>query len=188
MGNRLSKIYTRTGDDGSTGLGDGQRVGKDSLRVQAYGNADELNSHIGHLLALGAPQSVSAVLACVQHHLFDIGSELCVPEMVSIEQALVDWLEGRLDEINAELPYLKEFILPGGNQAAAVCHVARTVCRRTERDVIALSRVESVNPVSIKYLNRLSDYLFVAAREILRSAGAAEVCWQPHQALPGGAR
>ena len=177
MGNRLSKIYTRTGDGGTTGLGNGERVGKDHIRVSAYGGTDELNSHIGHLLSLDIPVDVRDVLIAVQHHLFDIGGELCVPDRIVIAQERIDWIEAELDSLNGDLPYLKEFILPGGSQAAAVCHIARTVCRRVEREVVALNRVEAVNPLSIKYLNRLSDYLFVAARVILRQAGDREVYW-----------
>ncbi len=178
MGNRLSKIYTRTGDGGTTGLGNGERVDKDSIRVAAYGTTDELNSHIGHLLSLDVPHAIAVALTSVQHHLFDIGGELCIPEYSVVEQDRVEWLENQLDLLNKDLPYLKEFILPGGNQPAAVCHIARTVCRRAEREVVTLARTETVNPVSLKYLNRLSDYLFVAARVILRDAGDREIYWQ----------
>lgn len=177
MGNRLSKIYTRTGDAGTTGLGNGERIEKDNIRVCAYGTTDELNSHIGHLLSLEIPNAVAATLLMIQHHLFDIGGELCIPGHVVITQARIDWIEAQLDTLNSDLPYLKEFILPGGNQASAVCHVARTVCRRAEREVVALNRCEPVNPHALKYLNRLSDYLFVAARVILRQAGEREVYW-----------
>ena len=181
MGNRLSKIYTRTGDDGSTGLGNGERVPKDSLRVAAYGTVDELNSHIGYVLALQLPDIVRTTLTTVQHHLFDVGGELCVPDHTVIEEAYVSWLEKQLDAINADLPYLKEFILPGGNQAAAACHIARTVCRRAEREIVSLARDEVINAVSQNYLNRLSDYLFVASRVILCAAGDSEVLWQRHR-------
>ena len=178
MGNRLSKIYTRTGDGGTTGLGNGDRVDKDSIRVSAYGTTDELNSHIGYLLALGVPDDINRVLTTIQHHLFDIGGELCVPDYTVIETGSVEWIESELDALNNDLPYLKEFILPGGNRAAAACHIARTVCRRAEREVVTLARSESINPVSLKYLNRLSDYLFVVARVILRESGDKEVYWQ----------
>ncbi len=177
MANRLSKIYARTGDDGTTGLGNGGRIDKDSMRVCTYGTSDELNSHIGHLLSLEIPQNIRSTLDMVQHHLFDIGGELSIPGHTVLQQDRIDWIEKELDALNSDLPYLKEFILPGGNQASAVCHIARTVCRRTEREIVALARVEEVNPISLKYLNRLSDYLFVAARAILRQAGDKEVYW-----------
>ncbi len=186
MGNRLSKIYTRTGDDGSTGLGNGDRIEKDNIRVCAYGTTDELNSHIGHLLSLAIPNHMAATLVLVQHHLFDIGGELCIPGHTVIEQARIDWLEAELDALNKDLPYLKEFILPGGSQASAVCHIARTVCRRAERETVTLSRHEAVNPLALKYLNRLSDYLFVAARVILRQAGDNEVYWNKQTANNDG--
>jgi cob(I)alamin adenosyltransferase len=177
MGNRLSKIYTRTGDDGTTGLGNGERIEKDDIRVCAYGTTDELNSHIGHLLSLELPRDIQSTLNQVQHHLFDIGGELCIPGHLVIQQERVEWIEKALDALNGDLPYLKEFILPGGNQASAVCHIARTVCRRAERETVTLARGEEVNPISLKYLNRLSDYLFVAARVILRHTGDKEVYW-----------
>ncbi len=179
MGNRLSKIYTRTGDDGSTGLGDGHRVGKDSLRVAAYGTVDEANSCIGVVLAQSAvPDDVRACLTRVQHQLFDLGGELCIPGMELVFDADVDALEGNLDNFNDPLPPLKDFILPGGSLAAAHCHVARTVVRRAERETIALSRAEYVRPQVIRYLNRLSDLLFVVARVLSRVEGGSEVLWQ----------
>jgi len=179
MGNRLSKIYTRTGDDGSTGLGDGSRVGKDSLRVSAYGCVDELNSTIGMVLASEHVDSeVSEVLGQVQHALFDLGGELCIPGMAMIEDADIERLEQVLDRLNDPLPVLKEFILPGGGMAAACCHLARTVCRRAEREVIALARVEDVRPQAQRYLNRLSDLLFVISRVLARDSGHGEVLWQ----------
>ncbi|MEM7208385.1 MAG: cob(I)yrinic acid a,c-diamide adenosyltransferase [Pseudomonadota bacterium] len=178
MGNRLSKIYTRTGDSGTTGLGNGERIEKDHIRVESYGTTDELNSHIGCVLACDVPDNIRDTLTRIQHHLFDIGGELCIPDHVVITDEHVSWVESRLDELNEDLPYLKEFILPGGNMACSHCHVARTVCRRAERNAISLSRVESINPVTIKYLNRLSDYLFVAARVLARVCGDGEVYWK----------
>ena len=177
MGNRLSKIYTRTGDDGSTGLGDGSRVGKDSARVDAYGTVDEANSCIGLLLASDMPDDVRALLTRIQHQLFDLGGELCIPGHAAIHDADVDALEQRLDHYNDDLPALKDFILPGGGEAAARCHIARTVVRRAERETVALSRHEDVRPQAIRYLNRLSDLLFVLARVLARASGHGEVLW-----------
>ena len=179
MGNRLSRIYTRTGDDGTTGLGDGSRVPKDSLRVEAYGTVDELNSVLGVLLAVpGLPQAVTACLTEVQHELFDMGGELCIPGHRAISDAQVTRLEHTLDELNEALPPLKEFILPGGGAAAAACHLARTVARRAERRVVTLARAESVGPGVGKYLNRLSDLLFVIARVLARHERGTEVLWR----------
>ncbi|GHA89833.1 cob(I)yrinic acid a,c-diamide adenosyltransferase [Cognatilysobacter bugurensis] len=177
MGNRLSKIYTRTGDDGSTGLGDGSRVGKDSLRVDAYGTVDEANSTIGLVLASDVPDDVRTLLTAVQHQLFDLGGELCIPGHAAIFDADIERLEQHLDAFNDPLPPLKDFILPGGGEAAARCHIARTVVRRAERDAVALSRVEPVRPEAIRYLNRLSDLLFVLARVLARVSGHGEVLW-----------
>lgn len=178
MGNRLSKIYTRTGDAGDTGLGDGTRVAKDSLRVEAFGCVDELNSHIGLLIAQAAlPADIRATLTEVQHELFDLGGELCIPGHQAIDDAQVARLEQALDALNADLPPLKEFILPGGNVAAASAHVARAVCRRAERRVVGLAREERVNAPAIAYLNRLSDLLFVVARVLARADGG-EVLWR----------
>lgn len=182
MGNRLSKIYTRTGDDGSTGLGDGSRTDKDGTRVAAYGTTDELNSHIGIVMAHGVPDDVARVLHEVQHHLFDLGGELCIPGHQAIQQSHIDWLEQTLDHFNESLPALKDFILPGGSLAAANCHVARTVCRRAERLVVSLQRDETVPPFSMRYLNRLSDLLFVVARVIALHGGGREVLWQKDRA------
>ena len=178
VGNRLSKIYTRTGDDGTTGLGDGTRVAKDSARVASYGTVDELNSVIGVVLAQEIPAAVRETLTQVQHDLFDLGGELCIPGMEMIHAADIDRLETTLDGFNADLPALKDFILPGGGAAAAHCHVARTVCRRAEREVVALARSEPVRAEAIRYLNRLSDLLFVIARVLARSSGHGEVLWQ----------
>ncbi len=181
LGNRLTKIYTRTGDEGTTGLGDGTRVAKTSLRVVAYGTTDELNSVIGMVLALELPDNISEVLTEVQHHLFDLGGELCIPGHVAVEEVHITWLETRLDELNDDLPALKNFILPGGSQAAAACHLARTVCRRAERCVIELGDIETIPPQSIIYLNRLSDLLFVVARVLARANGGSEVMWQSNR-------
>ena len=179
MGNRLSRIYTRTGDDGTTGLGDGSRVPKDSLRVEAFGTVDELNSSIGVLLATPEiPPGVVASLTEVQHELFDLGGELCIPGHRAIGAAHVTRLEKSLDEFNDALPPLKEFILPGGGPAAAACHMARAIARRAERRVWTLARVESVSAEVAKYLNRLSDLLFVLARVLARASGHGEVLWQ----------
>jgi cob(I)alamin adenosyltransferase len=179
MGNRLSKIYTRTGDDGSTGLGDGSRVDKDSPRVTAYGTVDELNSTIGMVLACEPlPGAVREALTQVQHELFDLGGELCIPGMAMIDDGDITRLEQVLDGFNDPLPPLKDFILPGGGMAAASCHLARTVCRRAERDVVALGRVEQIRPQAPRYLNRLSDLLFVIARVLARDSGHGEVLWQ----------
>jgi cob(I)alamin adenosyltransferase len=186
MGNRLSKIYTRTGDDGSTGLGDGSRVPKDSARVAAYGTVDELNSAIGMVLACdGVPPEVREALTQVQHELFDLGGELCIPGMAMVQDADVARLETVLDALNEPLPPLKEFILPGGGMAAACGHLARTVCRRAEREVIALARVEDIRPQPQRYLNRLSDLLFVICRVLARAGGHGEVLWQ-HERRPRG--
>jgi len=181
MGHRLSKIYTRTGDSGTTGLGDGSRVDKDSLRVEAYGTVDELNSQIGLIIAFGVDTLIANQLLDIQHDLFDLGGELCVPGYSAITDTHVDILEATLDEHNKDLPALKEFILPGGNLAAATCHVARTVCRRAERITISLSRAETVNPPVIKYLNRLSDLLFVLCRVFARQGGESEVLWDKNR-------
>ena len=177
MGHRLSKIYTRTGDDGTTGLGDGSRVAKDSLRVDAYGTVDELNSHLGLVLAYEIPVSLREALSEIQHLLFDLGGELCIPGSVLIKPEHVEWLEQELDKLNDELPMLKEFILPGGNAPAAACHICRTVCRRAERLMVGLSRGEAVEPASLAFVNRLSDFLFVAARVLARTDGG-EVLWR----------
>jgi len=179
MGPRLSKIYTRTGDDGTTGLGDGSRVDKDSLRVEAYGTVDELNSIIGMILAYNLPDAVRDCLVNVQHDLFDLGGEFSVPGHQAIQDSYVTRLETTLDAFNAELPNLKEFILPAGGLATSTTHLARTVCRRAERRTITLSRQETINPIAITYLNRLSDLLFVIARVLARFENGHEVLWQP---------
>ena len=181
MGNRLSRIYTRTGDDGSTGLGDGMRVPKEHLRVEAYGTVDEANSAVGVVLAVpGLPQDIVDCLVETQHKLFDLGGELCIPGHRAIEAGDVERLETTLDQFNDRLPPLKDFILPGGGPAAAACHVARTVTRRAERRVWALARAEYVAPEVPQYLNRLSDLLFVVARVLARHENGSEVLWR-HQ-------
>ena len=177
MGNRLSKIYTRTGDDGSTGLGDGTRVGKDSARVTAYGTVDEANSSIGVVLATPVPDEIRVLLTRVQHQLFDLGGELCIPGHAAITGQDVDALEQQLDHFNEHLPPLKDFILPAGGEAAARCHLARTIVRRAERETVTLARHDAVRPEAIRYLNRLSDLLFVLARVLARADGQGEVLW-----------
>jgi len=179
MGHRLSRIYTRTGDDGSTGLGDGVRVPKEHLRVEAYGTVDEANSAVGMVLAVSSlPQSVIDCLIEVQHKLFDLGGELCIPGHRAIMSGDVERLEQALDGFNEHLPPLKDFILPGGGPAAAACHLARTVTRRAERRVWSLARVEAVAPEVPQYLNRLSDLLFVIARVLARHEHGSEVLWR----------
>ena len=177
MGHRLSKIYTRTGDDGTTGLGDGTRTQKDSLRVEAFGTVDELNSAIGVLVAALADARLKDILLDVQHDLFDLGGELCIPGTELIADRHTNRLEKELDGLNADLPPLKDFILPGGSPAAAQAHLARTICRRAERRVISLARHEPVNEPVIRYLNRLSDLLFVIARAVARASGKGEILW-----------
>jgi cob(I)alamin adenosyltransferase len=178
MGNRLSKIYTRTGDDGTTGLGDGSRVAKDSARVEAYGTVDEANSSIGLILAVDVlPENVRECLTAVQHDLFELGGELCIPGHSAVKQEFIDRLESELDGFNADLPMLKEFILPGGGPAAAACHLARTIVRRAERRVGTLAGIEDIRPETGKYLNRLSDLLFVIARVLARAESGQEVLW-----------
>ena len=177
MGNRLSKIYTKTGDDGTTGLGDGTRVAKDSARVNAYGTVDEANSTIGLLLASDVPNDVRELLVRIQHQLFDLGGELCIPGHAAVFDADIDALEAQLDHFNDGLPALKEFILPGGGEAAARCHIARTVVRRAERRTVELARLEDIRPQPVHYLNRLSDLLFVLARVLARASGHGEVLW-----------
>jgi cob(I)alamin adenosyltransferase len=178
MGHRLTRIYTRTGDAGTTGLGDGSRVAKDTPRIEAIGAVDELNSQIGTLAAEPLPDPVADCLAAIQHDLFDLGGELSIPGHAAITDAHVLRLEKLLDGFNAELAPLKEFILPGGSRPAALCHVARSVCRRAERRVVSLSSAEQVSASAQRYLNRLSDLLFVLCRVINRAAGVKDVYWQ----------
>ena len=179
MGHRLSRIYTRTGDDGSTGLGDGSRVKKTSARIQAIGTVDELNSLVGVLLVHEMPPNLRTMLTDIQHELFDLGGELSIPGRITVSDKQVKRLETLLDGLNEDLPALKEFILPGGSEVAAVCHLARAVCRRAERDVVHLGETEKINPASTIYLNRLSDLMFVTARVLNVHAGRTDVLWTP---------
>jgi cob(I)alamin adenosyltransferase len=182
MGHRLSRIVTRTGDDGTTGLGDGSRVAKDSGRIEAIGAVDELNSTIGVILAEPLPTPVAALLTDIQHDLFDLGGELSIPGHTALTTAHSDRLEAAVEHYNADLPMLKEFILPGGTRQAALVHVARTVCRRAERTLVALAAGAAVSTASRIYLNRLSDLLFVLARALNRAGGAPDVLWQKNRA------
>jgi len=178
MGHRLSKIYTRTGDAGTTGLGDGKRVSKNSLRIHSLGEVDELNAVIGVLLTETLPEEVRALLTDVQNDLFDLGGEVCIPGMNMISANQVERLERALDHFNEPLPPLKDFILPGGTRAAALAHLARTVCRRAERTLVGLALEEAVNDAPRQYLNRLSDLLFVLGRALNRAGGRGDVLWQ----------
>lgn len=178
MGNRLSKIYTRTGDDGTTGLGDGSRINKDSLRVEAMGDVDELNSVIGILLTETVSDILVATLIQIQHDLFNVGGEICIPGYVILHKERIENLEESIDALNGSLAPLKEFILPGGTKAAAYCHLARTVCRRAERKLVELHRNEKVTDISLQYLNRLSDLLFVMCRIINKEANVSDVLWK----------
>jgi cob(I)alamin adenosyltransferase len=177
MPNRLTRIITRTGDDGTTGLGDGRRVNKDDARIEAIGTVDELNSVIGLVLAQGLEPGIADMLTQVQHWLFDLGGELALPGRTLVDGQSVERLERWLEALNAPLPPLREFVLPGGVPAAAHCHLARTVCRRAERCLARLSRHESVNSDTLKFLNRLSDLLFVMARTLNRAVGEPELGW-----------
>ena len=178
MANRLTKIYTRTGDAGTTGLADGSRVTKDAPRIEAIGSVDELNSVIGLLLCEDMPATIRACLTGVQHDLFDLGGELSVPGHAIMSEAHSRRLEDALDAFNAALPALKDFILPGGSRAASLAHVARTVCRRAERALVAQNRTEALAPPLLQYVNRLSDLLFVLARTLNRHAGGDDIYWQ----------
>lgn len=178
MGHRLSKITTRTGDGGDTGLGDGSRVRKDSRRVAALGEIDELNSALGVLLAEPMPETIRRNLEGIQHDLFDLGGDVSIPGRATMTSAQVERLETLLEELNAGLPRLKEFILPGGTRAAGLAHLARTVCRRAERSLVALSSSEEVADAGRIYLNRLSDLLFVLGRVLNREGGRGDVLWQ----------
>jgi cob(I)alamin adenosyltransferase len=178
MANRLSKIYTRTGDAGTTGLGDGTRIAKDSLRVAAMGDVDELNSIIGLLLTEPISTEICEVLTRIQHDLFDMGGEICMPGYSMIKLERVTALENMLDKWNDTLTPLKEFILPGGSRAAAYCHLARTVCRRAERTMTTLNTHEKITEISMQYINRLSDLLFVLCRILNKEAGVPDVLWQ----------
>jgi cob(I)alamin adenosyltransferase len=177
MGNRLSKIVTRTGDAGTTGLGDGSRVTKDSLRIDTIGEVDELNSTLGLLLTEELPNPVRDALTGIQHDLFDLGGELCIPGINIIGEAHIDRLESLVEQFNTDLAPLKDFILPGGTRAAAFAHLSRTVCRRAERRIVHLANNETVSPFARKYLNRLSDLLFVLGRALNQAAGQPDVLW-----------
>jgi len=178
MGNRLTKIYTKTGDSGSTGLADGSRTDKDSLRISVIGDVDELNSLLGLLIAINIDATIKDCLLDIQHVLFDLGGELAIPDSEMLTEAHVEYIEKIIDEYNESLLPLKEFILPGGSVPAAVCHTSRAVCRRAERQLVGLSKESSVNEVSLKFLNRLSDLLFVFARILARCEGGEEIYWQ----------
>ncbi len=177
MGYRLSKIYTRKGDDGTTGLADGNRVSKDSLRMAAIGEVDELNSLLGVAIAAEPPAEIKWLLQSIQHELFDMGGDLAMPEHDFLAAEAVTHLEQELDRINDTIPPLQEFILPGGHPVAAQCHLARSVCRRVERRLVALAKVEKVNPAVLAYTNRLSDLLFVIGRHLARELGEGDVLW-----------
>ena len=184
MGNRLTKIYTRTGDDGTTGLGDGARVAKDDARIEAIGSVDELNCVMGVLLCEELPGTLPDSLIDIQHHLFDLGGELSSPGYVMVTDDHVSKLESLLDTVNADLPPLEDFILPGGTRAAALCHQARAVCRRAERRVHSLGQQADINMAGLRYLNRLSDLLFVLARHINKQAGETDVLWDNKRRKP----
>lgn len=189
MGKRLSRIVTRTGDGGTTGLGDGSRVGKDDRRIAALGDLDELNAAIGVVQAEAPPAAVAAVLTEIQHDLFEVGGELCIPGYENLVGDRIDWLETMISEHLADLPDLDEFILPGGCRAAALAHQARTIARRAERSIVALAHVASVRAEPLAYLNRLSDLLFVLARAINHAAGHPDVMWnRERKAGKGGGR
>ena len=177
-GNRLSKIVTRTGDGGTTGLGDGSRTTKDSLRIDAIGEVDELNSSLGLLLCEELPARVRAALLDIQHDLFDLGGELCLPGMEIIKDGQVGRLEALAEEFNRDLPMLKEFILPGGTRPAAVAHLCRTICRRAERSMVRLHGAEPLSEAARRYINRLSDLLFILGRLLNRAGGRGDVLWQ----------
>lgn len=177
MGNRLSKIYTRTGDGGTTGLGDGSRVAKDSLRVQAMGDVDELNAVVGLILVEPVSDTIRDCLTAVQHDLFNLGGEICMPGYTLIRNERITLIENQLDGFNESLTPLKEFILPGGSRAASYCHLARTVCRRAERTMHTLNNAEPLTEASLQYINRLSDLLFVLCRILNQDAGVSDVLW-----------
>lgn len=178
MAHRLSKIVTRTGDAGTTGLGDGSRVGKESVRINAIGDIDELNSTVGLLRTEPLPAAIDAMLTAVQHDLFDLGGELSIPGHTAVTEAHVGRMEGAIEALNAGLPPLKEFILPGGARTAALAHLCRTACRRAERSLVRLAATEAVGDAARRYVNRLSDLFFVLARTLNREAGRPDVLWQ----------
>ncbi len=178
MGNRLSKIATRTGDNGTTGLGDGSRTEKDSMRIHSLGEVDELNSFVGLLLCEDMPPALREELVSIQHDLFDLGGELCIPGYTLITDEHVARLDGLLEKYNADLEPLKDFILPAGSRAASIAHVCRTVCRRAERSIVTLGKSEAINDHPRQYVNRLSDLMFVLSRVLNRFAGGSDVLWQ----------
>jgi len=178
MGYRLSKIYTRKGDKGTTRLGEGSPVKKNNPRVECYGNLDELNSLVGLFRSYDIPKGIDEILHEIQHDLFDLGGELCIPGHQMMKAERIQFLENKIDTINKDLAPLEEFVLPGGTQAAAICHLARTVCRRAERSLVTLSQIETVSDLALSYLNRLSDLLFVVARTINKEAGKPDVLWR----------
>ena len=190
MGNRLSKIATRTGDGGTTGLGDGSRTDKDSVRIHSIGEVDELNSHIGLLLCEDMPADLREELVTIQHDLFDLGGELCIPGYQMITEAHVERLDTLLAKYNATLPALTEFILPAGSRAASQAHICRTVCRRAERAIVTLGKTETIHEHPRQYVNRLSDLMFVLSRVLNRFGGGSDVLWQHERrskhANPGG--
>ena len=185
MGNRLTKIVTRTGDDGTTGLGDGTRVGKEALRVAAMGDIDEANSAIGCVLAEPLPEAVRAALAAVQNVLFDLGGEICIPGRAAMLEEHLRGIERAIEALRKPLAPLREFVLPGGGRAAAACHLARAIARRAERSLVALARKEPVSALGMQYLNRLSDLLFIAARAINAAGGHPETQWKPGEGVKG---
>lgn len=177
MGNRLSSIYTKTGDDGTTGLSNGERIDKSDIRVSVMGDVDELNSLCGVLAASGIPDDIAGYILNIQHRLFDIGGELAIPGNAAIAPNCVERLEELIDTYNEDLPPLKEFILPGGSLSASICHLARSVCRRVEREMVTMSRKDYINPESLRYINRLSDLFFVLARTLNQEKGGKEIFW-----------
>ena len=178
MGNRLSKIYTRTGDNGTTGMADGSRVAKDGLRMHAIGDVDELNSMMGVVIHKSQPGEIKEDMVTIQHDLFNLGGQLAMPDYEKINQQRIEWLENSLDKMNLQLEPLKEFILPGGGEAASFCHMARTICRRTERGLVSLNADTEIKAELLAYINRLSDWLFVASRCLNKLDEQAEVYWQ----------
>jgi cob(I)alamin adenosyltransferase len=185
MADRLTRIVTRTGDDGTTGLGDGSRVGKDSARIAALGDLDELNSAIGCVIAEGPSERMRDVFSSIQNDLFDLGGEVSIPGRSALWEAHVQQLERLVERLREPLPTLRDFVLPGGSRAGAACHIARAICRRAERSLVALGRLEAVSDLSIRYLNRLSDVLFLAARTLNAEAGHPETIWNPGRESEG---
>ncbi len=181
MSNRLTKIYTRTGDDGTTGLGDRSRVDKSSIRIEVIGDIDEVNSIVSIIRAQEVPEDINLLLMDIQHILFDIGGELSLPGQSLVRSSIVDYLEQEIDRLNQQLPSLKEFILPGGNGPASICHFARSTCRRAERHLVKLAESDQINEYTLKFLNRLSDLLFVIARILVKAYGDDEIYWDKNR-------